>query len=345
MFAILILMLIATPVYAVEVNGIGVGVNEQFALTNAKRNALEQVTGAFVVSKSTASGGSVNTTTSSYSGGSIRSYEIVDTYPTGNMTTVVIRADVDTDKHNELIVSDGELSDDTKQTIAAVRERTANVAKFAGSLDTRADAFVVAGGKQTYLVKGQTTDVTMAIAVKLSPKWIDDVRVFASKSGTKIDTDIPTSDVLWGLGAALAPAHAMGASLVRTAAHMSEKAPQQTTETSCFSRDNTRDVDSCYAIGYMFGNVVKLDRFVVSVRMWSNNKIVIERNVVVLNNSRLFALYDVGSRLYFSQQARERKFLSRGVVWFTDGTAIGQQTHTVDTATLETVDAIDYVLR
>ena len=188
---ILALLVVALPAAAVEVEGIGVGVNEQFALANAKQNALEQVTGAFVVSKTTAKNDRIDKNTAKYSGGVIRKYDIVDTYPTGNMVTVVIKADVDSSKDNRIITTDNAMSEDDRQIIIENHERISNVTEFATKLDDYHQAFVAVPGRITYNVRGNTTDVNILLGVKLSPKWVDDVLTLSKEAGKRINTDTP----------------------------------------------------------------------------------------------------------------------------------------------------------
>ena len=300
---------------------------------------------SFCVSKTTAKNDRIDKNTAKYSGGVIRKYDIVDTYPTGNMVTVVIKADVDSSKDNRIITTDDAMSEDDRQIIIENHERISNVTEFATKLEDYHQAFVAVPGRITYNVRGNTTDVNILLGVKLSPKWVDDVLTLSKEAGKRINTETPVSDVLRGVRSALAPVHIIGASMIRSAAHVVEKPQQVDIESNCFSQTNSRDVDECYAMGYMFGNVVRKDRFVVTVRFWSRGDIVEERDVVAVNSNQLFVLYDIGTSLYFRYDARERKFMSRGVLWFKDGVASGRQSHTIDTNVLATVDQIDYVLR
>lgn len=344
-FVVLLVSLVATSALAVERIGNGVGTTEAAARQNAKQDALSQVTGEFVVNKLTAHNGELDHQQAQYSGGVVRKWTDRSITFDGRLYSVQILADIDPNKNNRMVVVDDAMSEDDRQTIIENHERISNITEFATKLDDYHQAFVAVPGRITYNVRGSTTDVNILLGVKLSPKWVDDVLTLSKEAGKRINTDTPMSDVLWGVGSALAPVHILGASVIRSAAHFVEKPQQVDIESNCFSQNNSRDVDECYALGYMFGNVVRKDRFVVTVRFWSQGDVVAERDVVALNSNQLFVLYDIGTSLYFRYDARERKFMSRGILWFKDGVASGRQSHQIDTNVLATVDQIDYVLR
>lgn len=93
------------------------------------------------------------------------------------------------------------------------------------------------------------------------------------------------------------------------------------------------------------GNVVRNDRFLVTVKLWSNNTLIQEMPVAVLAGGVLFAIHENGSSLYFRSSAKERKFYSKGVVWFTDAIAVGSNEFMIDTRKLAAVDRMEYILR
>lgn len=340
-----LLVAISLPVLAVEVTAQGSGTNLKSAIQDAKNNALEQVTGAFVVNQSETDGRRVKSKYAQYSGGVVRKYEMVSSTFDGQLYEVTINADVDARKENGMI-SPIEV-DLTKQSqeIQQYADRYENVDRIFRELDSRKSAFVAVEPKIQYLPRGEMTEVRVTTGVKLQPKWVDDVLTMSKQAGSPMDITTSTSDVLWGVGVALAPFNLAGSSIIRSAAQHTTRQPKTYMASNCFSKNRGVDVNECYATGYMMGNVVRNDRFLVMVTLWSGNEQVYEMPVAIINNGTLFAIHDEGSKLYFSASAKERKFQSRGVVWFTDGLAIGTNAFMVNTKLLARVDRMEYILR
>lgn len=343
---VVLTILVAFSAHAVEVTASGVGATEKRAIMDAKNNALEQVTGAFVVNKAVEiDGRQLDDRSTQYSGGVVRKFSVVSSNYTGTEYEVTIVADVDPTKDNN-IIEPQEI--DVVAQSAKMQEhadRYNNVERIAKALDSQSAAFAVLKPKVEYSPQGEYTDVRVTVGVAFQPKWIDDVRIMSKQSGQPIDVSTQMSDVLWGVGAVAAPFSMLGSSVIRSAAQMStDRNPKTYTASNCFSKNSTVDVSECYAVGYMMGNVVRSDRFLVNVTMWSGNRKVHELPVAVLNNGTLFALHDVGTKLYFSGSAKERQFQSQGVVWFTDGIAIGTNTFRLNTQTLTNIDRMEYAI-
>ena len=341
-----ILFALASACSAVEVQATATGKTFDEAVSVAKSNALAQVTGEFVVSTTTSTNSKYNEDITQYSGGVIRSHKVTSTFNDGQYITVNIVADIDPSKDNNMIVDSGtDVPQSAKQSLIEHMQRSDNINRMSDRLDDPNVAFTIIPGQIKYVPQGKTTNIQMTVGVKLSPKWIDDVKVFSREAGKKIDTDTPMSDVLWGVGTVLAPASMVGSSIIRSAAHLSEKKQEIDAESNCFSVDNQHDVDECYAVGRMFSNVVRTDRYQIIAHLWSGDKVVAQLPIVVINNNQLFVLYDIGTNLYFKNVAKERRFASRGVLWFHNGIAASTITHTVNTNVLSTVDRIEYVMR
>lgn len=341
-----ILFLLATICSAVEVRVTATGVSFDDAVKNAKREALAHVVGEFVVGEDGVDDGKYHERITQYSGGVVRSYDVIDVVNTGHAVTVTIMANVDPAKNNNMIIESGTtVPPAAKQALMEHAQRTDNIVTMNNRLNDRASAFTVIAGQIRYLPAGETTNIQLSVGVKLSPKWVDDVLVFSREAGKRINTDTPISDMLWGVGTLLAPVNLAASSVVRSAAHITERKQSVDVMSNCFSVDNQHDVDECYAVGQMMDAVVGRDRFNVTARLWAGDKVVSQLPIVVVNNNQIFVTYDIGTNLYFRNVAKERKFMSRGVLWFKNGIASTTTTHTVNTKLLSMVDRIDYVLR
>lgn len=341
-----ILLLLANVCSAVEIQTSATGNTCDDAVQNAKAIALARVTGEFVVSKAGLNGDTYDEHTTQYSGGVVRSYKELNVVQGNNRCVVTILANVDPNKDNRVIVdSDVNVPDSARQALVEHQQRTDNINRMSNRLDNAGDAFAVVPGQIKYVPRGNQTDVLVTVGVRLSPKWIDDVKVFSREAGKKINTDTPISDILWGASAIATPFSLIGGSVIRSAASAMQPKQQVDVESNCFSVDNTRDVDECYALGRMFYSTVQYDRFKIEMRLWSGNRVVESLPLVVVNNNRLFVTYDIGTSLYFTRSAKERKFASRGVLWFTNGLATAAYRHVVNTDTLSMVDRVDFVLR
>lgn len=344
-FIVALLIATSLPALAVEVTAQGSGATMKAAIQDAKNNALEQVTGAFIVNQATTDGRAVSSKSAQYSGGVVKKYQLTSSSFDGRVHKVMIVADVDPAKTNGMIVpTEIDLTEQSFQ-IQEHADRYANVERIAKVLDDRQSAFAVTKPKIEYVPRGEFVEVRLTVGVTLQQKWVDDVRVMSRQSGSPIDITTSASDVLWGIGVATAPFSLVGSSMIRTAAQFTTQKPKSYIASNCFSRNNSVDVDECYAVGYMMGNVVRKDRFLVVVTLWSGDKLVQELPVAVLNDNALFVLHDDGTRLYFRSSAKERKFHSRGVVWFTDGVAVGRNTFPINAQQLAQVDRMEYALK
>jgi len=344
-FIVALLIATSLPALAVEVTAQGSGATMKAAIRDAKNNALEQVTGVFVVNQSTTDGRAVSSKSVQYSGGVVKKYQLTSSSFDGRVHEVMIVADVDPAKTNGMIVpTEIDLTEQSFQ-IQEHADRYANVERIAKVLDDRQSAFAVTKPKIEYVPRGEFVEVRLTVGVTLQQKWVDDVRVMSRQSGSPIDITTSASDVLWGIGVATAPFSLVASSMIRTAAQFTTQKPKSYIASNCFSRNNSVDVDECYAVGYMMGNVVHKDQFLVVVTLWSGDKLVQELLVVVPNDNALFARHGDGTRLYFRSSAKERKFHNQGVVWFTDGVAVGRNTFPINAQQLAQVDRMEYALK
>ncbi len=132
---------------------------------------------------------------------------------------VRIKAAVDTDKVNSVIVSTGmEITDALSAQLAKSRDDHEKTRRIVEALDDPAQAFAVQVQKVTYTNHGEMTDVLIEAQIAYSPKWYDDVRVMAKTIGRQVNIGSAWADVLWGLGALSAAVNPALVGIIHSAA-------------------------------------------------------------------------------------------------------------------------------
>lgn len=330
---------------AVEVTAIGYGATVESATQNAKNIAVEQAAGTFLVTSSTVMDDSFRSSIDQYSGGVIKTYTVLNVGNNGDLVEVTIQADIDADKINRIIVPTSDVPVVMSSELAIAQEKAAKAREMVQALDRRSDAFVINGKILKYVNRGEVTDLTVAVEMKWSPKWYDDVRKFSQMAGKQIHTDNSLSDALGGIGAILTPFNFLASTVATGAARKTEKPQKQSPVYAyCFSKTSSYDVDDCFEIGYGMPNVTDKDRWAIWMTLSSNGRIVKTFLLGVENNNQLFVNVRTGSRLYFVSSAAERKFTNPGVVLFQKGVTGDVYTYTVDTDMLRSIDGIEYIL-
>lgn len=342
----ILLMWAAASVNAMEITTTGYAPTVEGAIQNAKTLAVEEVAGAFLTTTSNVVDDRFHSRIDQYSGGVIKTYQVLTVVTgTGDLIEVTIKADVDADKINQLILPQGDVPKNMADEIAIAQEKSSKVREMTEALDRPQDAFVVRGKIVKYVNHGDVTDITVVVGMALSPKWSDDVRKFSKMAGKRIDTDNSMSDALWGLGTLLTP-FTMGASTVITALarHTETSKVANSVYSYCFSKNRDHDVEECFEVGYDMPNVTSQGQWRVAIKLMSNDQVMQTLLAVVVNDSQLFANVRTGTNLYFRSSSHERKFTHPGVVLFQKGIAGGEYTHTVKTDLLTSIDRIEYEL-
>lgn len=164
----LVLALLASSAFAEQVVVTGYGKTCDSALMSAKVQAVEKVTGTFILGESSTDGDSYREDIAQYNGGILNSYEVLDTR-IKNGCYVKIRADIDEKKNNTLVVQrPSNLNTDYNEY--DLRERVVrnldNVSKAVYATITN----VQVTHKSGYVVVN--ADVTLG----LQQKWISDLK-------------------------------------------------------------------------------------------------------------------------------------------------------------------------
>jgi hypothetical protein len=317
--AILAFYAVCSCVFATEVVSTGYGRTVEEATRNAKTNALEQVTGTFVIGKSTAEGDVLTTRIDEYNGGLIRKHTVVSTQESAGLIEVVMKADVDTDKVNNIIVSDGGKFPDPAN-LQQSRDDFERTKAIVDALDDPTQAFAVRVGKIAYANRGATTTVTVEAWVVYSPKWYDDVRLMARTMGRKIDIGSWWTEALWGIGALAAIANPALTGVIHSVAREVETKPKESAEyMACFGDDNGWDVDECHEIRHPLIKTLGRNRLRIGGMLRLGDDEIPLKKIIVNTESQLYMSTRTGQRAYFQKSGKERRFFNPGVVLFKKG--------------------------
>lgn len=306
---------------AAEVTATGYGKSVEEALANARIAAVGQVAGTFVTGRSTLEGDTYHSRTDAYNGGQISRHQILSVDEENGLYAVRIRADVDTDKVNTVIVSDGaEIPALVTEQLDKARDDHEKTRKIVEALDDQAQAFAIEVTKVTYRNRGDFTDLTVEGQVVFSPKWYDDVRVMARTIGRKVDIGSKWREALWGLAALTAVVNpALQGTMFAVARHANPPPKPSPEYMVCLGKDNGWDIDECRETRHPFANIRGDGRLLVTGNLvQADGELPLGELQVDLGEALFLGVYP-GRRVYFSKSAWERKFQRPGIVLFRKG--------------------------
>lgn len=307
--------------HAAEVTVTGYGKSVDEALANARIAAVSQAAGTFVTGQSILEGDTYRSRTNAYNGGHISKHEILSVDEDNGLFAVRIRADVDTDKVNTVIVSNGaeipELAADQLDKAREDHEKTRSIIE---ALDDPAQAFAVEVTKVTYRNRGEFTDLAIEGQIVFSPKWYDDVRVMARTIGRKVDIGSKWREALWGLAALTAVVNpALTGTMFSVARHANPPPKASPEYMVCFGKDNGWDIDECWETRHPFTNIRGDGRLRIEGKLvQAEGELPLGEPQVDLGDALFLGVYP-GRRVYFSKSAWERKFLRPGILLFRKG--------------------------
>lgn len=161
----------------------GCGANYDSALKNAKVDAMEQVTGTWMVSEKSLRDSNYSEQSTEYNGGVIAGYKVIGEQTKGNQTCVTIDAKVDKNKDNRVDSRSAAISPEMRRDLINKQEKSQQINEAVEYLDNKGKAFIFKTSNVEYATRGNTTIVTIVGTINLSPKWYDDVKTL----GTTID--------------------------------------------------------------------------------------------------------------------------------------------------------------
>ena len=333
---LLISALFSLSLQAKEVTVTGYGASVDEALLNAKMAAVEQVAGTFITGQSTLEGDQYHSRTDQYNGGLIRRHEVLSAFEQNGLVAVRIKADVDTEKVNSVIVSNGvDITAPVADKIEKSRDDFEKTRQIVKALDDPAQAFAIQIKKVDYRNRGELTDITAKVQIVYSPKWYDDVRLMAQTIGRKVDIGSRWADALWGLAALTAIVNPTLPGTMASIARRAEGTQQPSKEYMvCFGKDNGWDVDECYEIRHPLTRTTGESIQLLTGRLALGDDTLRFTEVAVDTADVLYLSVWNGKRAYFSKSSKERTFYNPGVVLFRKGTATFPYETTVPTEKL-----------
>jgi hypothetical protein len=318
----LLLSLVVVNLMAEEVTATGHGHSVDEALQNAKTAAVEQVAGTFIVGTATVEGARYRSRIDQYNGGLIRTHRVVSVTEQEGLIVVRIKADVDTDKVNSVIVSTGmEITEALSAQLAKSRDDHEKTLRIVEALDNPAQAFAVQVKKVTYTNHGEMTDVLIEAQIGYSPKWYDDVRVMAKTIGREVNLGSAWADVFWGLGALSAVANPALPGIIHAVARRLEGgSPKESPEyMACFGTDNGRDIDECYEIRHPMPKTTGSSKLRVGGQVTIAGREFALTEIVIDCGRQLFMDVASGQKAYFVKSSKMRQFTNPGVLFFQRG--------------------------
>ena len=328
------LLLLAANANATEIIATGYGKSVEDALQNAKVAALEKVTGTFVTGQATLEGDRYHSSSTQYNGGLIRKHEVISVVEEGGLFVTVIKAEVDTDKVNTVVSSRGaEISGSVGTELEKARDDFEKTRRIVAALDDPAQAFAVRVTDVRYRNRGQMTDVEVDGVVVFNPKWYDDVRLMARTIGRKVEIGSAWTEALWGLAALTAVVNPLIPGTAFSVARMAQATPKVSEEyMACFGKDNGWDVDECYEIRHPMPRVLRSHQLRLDGRLTLDDREIPLGQLNVDSGWQMLLNVNIGQRVYFSKNGRERKFLNPGIVFFQKGSATFRHAFTEQTA-------------
>lgn len=342
----LILSLVVTSAQSAEVMATGFGKTVDEALQNAKIAALEQVTGTFVTGRATLEGERHQSRIDQYNGGLIRTHQVISVSEEDGLFIMLIKADVDTDKVNTVISSKGaEVTETVTDQLEKARDDFEKTRRIVAALDEPAQAFAVRVTKVRYRNRGEMTDVEVDGEIVFNPKWYDDVRLMARTIGRPVDIGSAWKEALWGLAALTAVVNPAITGTAFSLARMAQGTPKVSEEyMACFGKDNGWDVDECYEIRHPMPRIMGGHRLPLAGKLVLDDGEMGLGRLNVDSGWQMLLNVQVGQRIYFSKNGKERKFLNPGIVLFEKGKATFQHTFSEPTATIGKATKVQFDL-
>lgn len=157
----------------------GYGKTQEIAIEQAKRNAVEVVTGAWISSEESLEDNKFSSKTSSFTTGVIESYQILQ----ATSSYVEIRATVVDRKDEELQVANNTLTLEEQGEIKQLRKNTSELEASLEELDnvTRSLEFLVTNLK----VEKTGREITITGHLKFKDKWKAQYKGLVQKAGEK----------------------------------------------------------------------------------------------------------------------------------------------------------------
>lgn len=256
-YLLIVLLFVASVASAKEVTVTGYGSTYDSALANAKMQALESVTGTFIISEKEYKNEKYNDSAKQYNGGVIKSFRVLEYRQVNSGVEVTIVADVVEKKDNRLV---GKNEQEFNIEFGEHEQRRDVVDK----LDDVSRMIGFSVSRPSYEVDRQSSVITLNIEMQLQPKWVSDLQAFTSVIDEKGKTRSNTyASVHAGFVNALLSFNPLTAAVIGTATAPSQ--PEYSEQNMiCFASSRGSFMD-CKNLGVTFVNIPKYPKLVVEV--------------------------------------------------------------------------------
>jgi hypothetical protein len=273
-----LLLLSATTCSAVEIVATGYGKTQQEALDNAKVAAVDRANGLWLNGQQNVRDGKYSEKITTYSGGVIRTYEIIDQ----TNERVTIKADVIPRDKNGMGTNSASVPEHVRRELGGRIDNQKRLKNAVQSMDDLSKAFNITVWDVRYNNVGANTQVTASVEISYNQKWLSDLKELTKEVGTK--QNFHKDDPQYAEGVALSivgyfSGIASGIGSVIVASNKENSQPKTTDYPAvCIDKD-------CYVMGEWLSNFYKPLRMTVA---GTNNDKTITTSTIRFNDEMGF---------------------------------------------------------
>ena len=254
---LVILLFLSSVAFAKEVTVTGYGSTYERALANAKMQALESVTGTFIIGEREMKNDRYNERAEQYNGGIIKSFRVIEQRQENSGVVVTIVADVVEKKDNRIT---GKNEQEFKIEFGEHEQRRVVVDK----LDDVNNMVAFNVSRPTYEIDRHSSIITLNIDMQLQPKWVSDMQAFTDVIDEKGKTRSNTyANIHGGVVSALLSVNPFAAVAVGVAGAPSE--PQYSEKNMVCFASSRGSFMNCKTVGVTFVNIPKYPKLIVEV--------------------------------------------------------------------------------
>lgn len=250
------LSLLASTATAEIVKGVGYDKDYDRALARAKLHAVDQFNGSWIVSDKIIKDGEYSESSKEYSGGRIKSYDVVS----WDGEKMIIEADV-VPQDNTVISNSHKLDQQIKQDLQEALENQKKISSAYKHLQDSKQAFKVIVKESKFIPNGDTVIVHMDIDIVWNPKWLSDSKSLAMTIGKEGETSYGVHNKIVGgiTNHMMTNGHPIFAAILGSATWKDEK--KQPTGMICYGKTHKSVANECYDTGknLQFPHVMKIE--------------------------------------------------------------------------------------
>lgn len=187
MRTLIVLALASSLCFGETIDAVGYGQTPTASILDAKRQAIDRVSGSFVIGHVDVQGNMTYQNINQYSSGFIKEYQVVSTEKTNSLYVTTIRADVQPGKINDMSSNqDGTVSQTMIDQLTNAQYSDNKLMEMLDVVTGDRNKFITRISKLTYDTHGDQTTVTVDYQIKWSPKWYDDLLTLMKASKQRV---------------------------------------------------------------------------------------------------------------------------------------------------------------